>query len=326
MANEKTPQIDEQTSGPSDDFIGPRLPLPTPDAVTIAIPLRWVRVSHKTPDHIAARYPYAAYGSNLALEQMAGRCPMADPVGAGTLRSARLVFAYHLGIVEDDAATVPIGVYRLTAADIATLDRYEGLGRSYERYLVTVELNGEAVRCFTYIKRNNEPEAPSERYYGICLQGYTDWQMDTRRLRHARDFARKNQKVRRWSTTTYSDKRFDFDDWYKATFPDRINGNGTASMRDDFIPEGNGTASSYQGPHKSLVTGRMLSGKRHNKTASAKRYEDMRPDEIRDALNMGDPAGPSNGPYPPGTTFTGKNGQTWIKDKNNVWRRAPKGE
>ncbi len=154
---DKSILIDEQANP---DFIGPIRPVAAevPEPATIAIPLRWVRVTHKSPDHIAARYPYAAFGSNLNIGQMAQRCPMADPVGVGVLRSARLVFAYYLGIVQDDNATVPVGVYRLNAADIATLDRYEGLGRSYERYLVTVELNGQAVRCFTYIKRNNEPE------------------------------------------------------------------------------------------------------------------------------------------------------------------------
>ena len=125
---------------------------PVPSEHTL--PMTWLRMTHKSPDHMT-RYLYAAYGSNLALEQMASRCPGADIVGGGLLRNARLVFAKYLGIVADDSATVPIGVFKLTAAEIVALDRYEGLGRSYDRILVTVECNGQAVRCFTYLKRDN---------------------------------------------------------------------------------------------------------------------------------------------------------------------------
>lgn len=322
------------------DFIGPRefVGPPAPPPIVIAIPLRWVKVSHKSADHIAARYLYAAYGSNLALGQMAHRCPMADPVGAGVLRSARLVFAYYLGIIEDTNATVPIGVYRLNAADVANLDRYEGLGRSYERYLVTVELNGEAVRCFTYLKRDNMPEAPNARYYATCLEGYTDWNMDARRLRHARDFARKNQKVKPYRYQPQHDyetgkgwagNRFSFDDWYKATFPDRRNGyskgTGTAADGDSFVPEDTDRA-----PRTSLVTGRNLPARKPIRP----RYEDMRPDEIKAALNMRDPATPaedrtffdqSTGLH----TFIGRDGQRWVRSNktgHNVWRRVKEGE
>src|SRR5580765_3557348 len=87
---------------------------PVPSEHTL--PMAWLRMTHKSPDHMA-RYLYAAYGSNLALEQMTRRCPGADIVGGGLLRNARLVFAKYLGIVADDSATVPIGVFKLTAAD-----------------------------------------------------------------------------------------------------------------------------------------------------------------------------------------------------------------
>jgi len=162
-----------------------------------ALPMAWVRVSHKSPDHIAARYLYAGYGSNLALDQMTRRCAGVDLVGGGILRNARLVFAYHLGIVQHADSTVPVGVFKVTAADVAALDRYEALGRQYERILVTVEVNGQAVRCFTYLKRDNEPEAPSDSYYATCLQGYNDWGFDSRRLRHAREHAVKHGRPQR---------------------------------------------------------------------------------------------------------------------------------
>jgi len=203
---------------------------PVPDVEPEAIPLRWVRVSHHTPDHIASRYLYAAYGSNLSLEQMVRRCPTADIVGQGTLRGAKLVFAYYMGIVEAENASTPMGVYKMTAADVAAMDRAEGLGHGggyrhggsgYERYLVTVEMKGVAVRCFTYVKRDNALEEPSERYYQTCLRGYADWNFDTRRLRHAKEDARKNGKRRTYSSQygywDSTQSAFDWDSWRKGT-------------------------------------------------------------------------------------------------------------
>lgn len=277
MANDKQPESNKPTPDQESETATP---------ATISIPIRWVKVTHHTPEHIAARYPYAAYGSNLALRQMAYRCPMADPVGLGLLRNARLVFSPYLGIVEDDQASVPVGIYRLTAADIAALDRYEGLGRSYDRYLVTVEFNGVAVRCYTYVKRNNDPQAPTDRYYETCLEGFADWQIDTRRLRHAREHARKNEKKR--YVPKYG-KAFKFDEWYKHTFPERT-GTGTAGDGDQFIPEDDDRA-----PPK---------GKRI-------------------VSNVDDPTRVSfmdDGR----TVFIGKNGQRWYKGAHGVWYRAPK--
>jgi len=207
--------------------------VPAGDAAPLvsALPMAWVRVSHKSPDHIAARYLYAGYGSNLNLDQMTRRCPGVDIVGAGLLRDARLVFAYHLGIVPDKDSTTLVGVFKVTAADVAALDRYEALGRNYERILVTVECNGQAVRCFTYLKRDNALEAPTDSYYATCLEGFNNWDFDSRRLRHAREQARKLGK------------------------PTRAPRVRTAPDRGDSEPVGSGTAEYYR-------TTRPLEGKR----------------------------------------------------------------
>lgn len=291
---------------------------PAPGQTVIAIPTRWVRVTHHSPDHIAARYPYAGYGSNLSLSQMGRRCSMAEIMGAGTLPNARIVFAYHMGVVADDQASVPVGVYRVTAPDVAALDRYEGLGRNYERFLVTVQMGDQMVRCFTYLKRNNDLEEPSDQYYATCAQGYADWQFDTRRLRHARDHARKHGRKRAspWS----------FENWYGANYPRR--GNQSAhipnvptvdgSGNDNWEPEsGNGTAASYN-PRISLVSGRDLNKRRE------KRIEDMRPDEIRQRFTppTDDPTRVSIVNGKDQNVFIGRNGARWRKGKNGVWYPA----
>lgn len=153
------------------------------------LPTRWLNVSHHSAAHIAARYPYCGYGSNLWLQQIAERCPQSDIIGRGRLRGARLAFAKVATIIADENVDTLVGVYDLTEADIETMDRREGLGRAYDRYLVTPEVDGNAVRCFTYIKRDATPANPTDEYFAKLLAGYRDWQFPERRLRRARDRA-----------------------------------------------------------------------------------------------------------------------------------------
>lgn len=149
-----------------------------------ALPTAWLRMNHKQPPQMT-QYLYAAYGSNLLLDQMGKRCPQADIVGAGRLRGARLIFSRVASIVQDENNDVLLGVYSLNARDIDALDRYEGLGRSYDRVLITPEMDGMAVRCFTYIKRTNHPEPPSDKYFAKIVKGFKDWRFPDRRLYRA---------------------------------------------------------------------------------------------------------------------------------------------
>jgi len=155
--------------------------------MTNEIPMSVVKVSHHSAKHIADRYPYAAYGSNLWMAQINERCPHADLVIAGKLLDHRLDFAKVATITTDKTSTVPVGIYKLREKDIERLDRHEGMSRVYDRYLVTpVTDDGRALRCFTYIKRDGALQPPTDKYYGKLLAGYRDWHFDDRRLRHAR--------------------------------------------------------------------------------------------------------------------------------------------
>lgn len=302
--------------------------MPLDTATVAALPLRWVKVTHHTPDHIASRYLYAGYGSNLAMEQMMRRCPGADIHGSGMLRGARLVFAYHLGIVEDEQATTLMGVYKLTAADVAALDRYEALGRLYDRYLVTVEVNGQAVRCFTYVKRNNNPKQPSDKYYATCLQGFNDWNFDARRLRHARDHARKNESKAKPGCGNGHGSGWDWREYYdskKGTLPanDRTMGNG----RDE--PEGNGTAASYH-PRTSLVTGRQLDRRiprRHHGDQRNNRLDERTSvAEFKKQVETLRKDAPLIGGKEPETFTNPRTGERWYRGPNGFWIPLAKGD
>lgn len=155
--------------------------------MTNEIPMTVLKVNHHNAGHIADRYPYAAYGSNLWMAQINERCPKVELVTAGRLLDYRIDFAHVATITADKASTVPVGIYKLTAKDIDRLDKKEGMGRVYDRYLVTpITDDGRALRCFTYVKRDGELQPPTDKYYGKVLTGYRDWRFDDRRLRHAR--------------------------------------------------------------------------------------------------------------------------------------------
>jgi hypothetical protein len=124
---------------------------------------------------------------------MSRRCPQAEIIGPGILPDARLVFEQVATIVSDERSTCPVGVYRLNAVDVASMDRSEGLGRAYDRYLVTVEMPGRLERCFTYIKKDTRIGAPSQAYYDRIRSGYRQWGFDEQRVYRA---ARKARDLR----------------------------------------------------------------------------------------------------------------------------------
>jgi hypothetical protein len=326
---------------------------PAADAVPkgITLPTRWVKVSHLSAVEIAARYPYAAYGSNLDLAQMARRCPSADIVAKGVIPDARLVFAYYCGIVADKKSDVPVGVYRLQPADVIALDRYEGLSRrNYERYLVTVMCDQVAVRCMTYIKTDNRLEKPSDRYYDTVAQGYRDWQIDDRRLRHARTKAIKEGKGWREPTVKPASKPVAYEDYepmggngsYYGPFDGAYGAGGWQNK--DYQRMANmgapGTGNQQRLPFhrgvehvKSLVTGRLLSTRSHESERRIderlsveefrRRVGQTKPNSGTHAMgNVDDPARVSRLNGSDQNEFTNANGERWIKDKNNVWRRA----
>ncbi|MER9858473.1 MULTISPECIES: gamma-glutamylcyclotransferase family protein [unclassified Mesorhizobium] len=108
---------------------------------------------------------YFAYGSNMDIEQMTARCPGAETVGRGYLPGYALCFPRMStkrkcgvsSVAPLDGGEVWGVVYRLTAAELALLDRSEGHRpdrdrklNSYTRLPITVTMNGVATEMQTY--------------------------------------------------------------------------------------------------------------------------------------------------------------------------------
>ncbi|MCM1329615.1 MAG: gamma-glutamylcyclotransferase [Ruminococcus sp.] len=137
---------------------------------------------------------YLAYGSNLNMAQMKFRCPTAKPVGTAVIENNVLTFrgsgsGYYLTIEPKIGGKVPVGVWEVTAADEAALDRYEGYPRFYFKSEITLDVtplggaNPQKVKAFVYFMRDSGLGLPSDGYFQICLEGYEDFGLDKRVLR-----------------------------------------------------------------------------------------------------------------------------------------------
>ena len=134
---------------------------------------------------------YIAYGSNLNKEQMAYRCPDAEPVGTAILRDYRLTFRgnSHTGVANIEPMAgrkVPVGIWKISERDEAALDIYEGYPHLYRKEYIPVELNGKTIRALVYVMTGHRKAAiASDRYYRTIYKGYSDFGLDHKVLKRA---------------------------------------------------------------------------------------------------------------------------------------------
>lgn len=134
---------------------------------------------------------YIAYGSNLNIEQMAGRCPTAEIVGATFLRNWRLMFRGKNTAVatveKHEGSRVPVLIWRLQSGDERSLDMYEGYPHLYRKELLRIAVNGKRMNAMIYImnEARHPYDTPSRSYFETIRQGYESSGFDTRVLRQA---------------------------------------------------------------------------------------------------------------------------------------------
>jgi len=135
------------------------------------------------PSKEAHRTYYIAYGSNLNIRQMRGRCPKAKPIGKFTLTDARLVFRGVADVIYDQDSTVPCGLWSITAKCERELDRYEGYrpegGGLYRKEYITLSIGGKAEKALIYVMNRDYIDAPGDHYLATIEQGYEDFGMCT---------------------------------------------------------------------------------------------------------------------------------------------------
>jgi hypothetical protein len=122
---------------------------------------------------------YLAYGSNLNKEQMAHRCPGAVPVGAAMIEGYQLVFRRGVLTIEPkEGSSVPVGIWKISAADEKSLDRYEGYPKFYIKKKFDIGM--------AYIMVDGHPiQKPSDAYLLTVTKGYADFGFDQQILKEA---------------------------------------------------------------------------------------------------------------------------------------------
>ena len=128
---------------------------------------------------------YAAYGSNMNLQQMKFRCPTARVVGTGYIRGRELVFSGVATIVPKRGGSVPVVLWAIQPRDESALDRYEGYPYLYRKERINVWKSGKKVDAMIYVMNNWSPSPPSRHYYDCIRQGYKDNGISTEPLEAA---------------------------------------------------------------------------------------------------------------------------------------------
>lgn len=144
---------------------------------------------------------YFAYGSNLNRAQMLaadagrgdyrGRCPDCEGVAPHTLEGFRLAFVGErtgrwgrggvATIVPDVGVRVYGALYRLSRADEALLDGFEGLdprnpaAGSYHKLEDVCRYAGEPVFTYCATARLQPENHPNQRYLETIRRGYAQW-------------------------------------------------------------------------------------------------------------------------------------------------------
>ena len=132
---------------------------------------------------------YLAYGSNLNKEQMAHRCPGAEPIGAAVIRNYELAFRRgYLTIEPKKGDVVPVGIWRISDDNEKALDRYEGYPKFYRKEYFNIPFcmpgeNGENERCLAYVMNDGfQIQPPTQTYLQTVINGYADFGLDLKPL------------------------------------------------------------------------------------------------------------------------------------------------
>ena len=118
---------------------------------------------------------YIAYGSNMAVEQMAVRCPDAILIGIGTITGARLEFYLHATVEKtgNEQDTVPVAVWEISEEDEDNLDRYEGYPTYYTKETWPVKMNdGTETEGLIYLMQLIRKKPPRYFYYESIANAY----------------------------------------------------------------------------------------------------------------------------------------------------------
>ena len=123
---------------------------------------------------MSATLLYFAYGSNMDPEQMLARCPRARSFGRGRIRHRRfLINSRGVATIRPERdANAWGGVWAITAADEAALDRFEGYPWRYGKAFLRVHMDdGTRAEALVYVDPLADAGWPRPGYLPRILRG-----------------------------------------------------------------------------------------------------------------------------------------------------------
>jgi Gamma-glutamyl cyclotransferase, AIG2-like len=123
---------------------------------------------------------YFAYGANMDASAMGRRCPRSKALGLARLARHRLAVMREgwLTVVRDPRAAVHGVLWDVALADVAALDRYEGLaGGLYAKLTQPVVAEIGPRRAIVYIGANAGPGVARPDYVAEVIAAARSWSL-----------------------------------------------------------------------------------------------------------------------------------------------------
>ena len=135
-----------------------------------------------------------AYGANMDVAAMALRCPRSKPVGPARLMRHRLVAMREgwLNVMRDTRATVHGILWDVALADVAALDRFEGVREGlYVKISQSVVAATGPKRALVYVGANAVPGRVRADYLAAVIAAAREWRLPAEALADLSAFARR---------------------------------------------------------------------------------------------------------------------------------------
>jgi len=123
---------------------------------------------------------YFAYGSNMDRAHMARMCPRAKAYGSARIKHYRffITASGHGSIRPHRGANLWGVLWRVTAVDVAALDRYEDVaGGLYRHEMLPAHYDEKLLSALVYIATDATPGRASPRYRAQVIGAAREWNL-----------------------------------------------------------------------------------------------------------------------------------------------------
>ena len=125
---------------------------------------------------------YFAYGSNMLTKRLRKRCPGAVPIEHAYAADWTIEFSKpstdcsgKATLIRKTGSRIPGMLFKIPEAEVCCLDKYEGVGKGYERcntFSVRLAEGNKSVQVATYIATRTKPDRiPYDWYLALVIAG-----------------------------------------------------------------------------------------------------------------------------------------------------------